>query len=351
MSSFSSKSSSRSGRWGRAGVLLVGLGALTELGVGVLAGAPAAAQLPAYSLSGLSGGAPGAQDSSDVDRRLAEQLSRIEQLEAERARADAEVSTLVERRAETNRRLRDRARSLYRLTRAGALPLSGGLPGLLTHLGRRARLERIVRADLAAMSQLRERTNALRDESSTRATQLEVERATLRDLEAERARAAQPLFGFGGIVASGPTYGLTQSPVVSADSYGLRVVGGAGATPSFEGQRGQLMIPLLAPTSMREANREEGAGLEIAGASGASVRAAAAGRVAFAHTHATYGRLVIVDHGSSHFTIYGGLGRLDVSVGQALERGASIGTLDAVPLFFQVRRGTRALEARAWLGL
>ena len=73
--------------------------------------------------------------------------------------------------------------------------------------------------------------------------------------------------------------------------------------------------------------------------------------MAFAHTHATYGRLVIVDHGGSYFTIYGGLGRIDVSVGQSLSRGGVIGTLDGSALFFQVRRGTRALPARAWLGI
>jgi hypothetical protein len=40
-----------------------------------------------------------------------------------------------------------------------------------------------------------------------------------------------------------------------------------------------------------------------------------------------------------------------VSVGQTLARGAELGVLDTAPVFFQVRRGTRALDARIWLGL
>lgn len=292
---------------------------------------------------------------ADLDRRIAEQVSRIEQLEAERARAEAEIEALAGARADTNRRLRDRTRALYRLTRAGALPLTGGFSALLAHLGRRERLGRMVRADLEAMNDLRARSGALREESSRRASEIEQARASLRALEEEKTRLTGSLFaGRGGsaMVASGPTYGLARSQVVGDSGYGLRLVDpGPSPSSSFESQRGQLLIPLRAPTGMREGRREEGVGLEIEGPFGAAVHAAADGRVAFAHSHAAYGRLVILDHGGSHFTVYGGLGRIDVAVGQAVTRGAPLGTIDGGALFFQVRRGTRALDPRAWLGL
>jgi septal ring factor EnvC (AmiA/AmiB activator) len=289
----------------------------------------------------------------ELDRRIAEHVSRIEQLEAERSRAEAEIEALASTRADTNRRLRDRTRALYRLTRAGSLPLTGGFTALLSHLGRRERLERIVRADLDALNDLRARSGALRDESSRRAAEIEEARTTLRGLEEEKTRLGGSLFGgSAGVVASGPTYGLQRGPVVGDSGYGLRLVDpGPSLSASFESQRGQLLIPLRAPTGMREASREEGVGLEIAGPLGATVSAAADGRVAFAHAHAAYGRLVILDHGSSHFTVYAGLGRIDVSVGQSVTRGAVVGTLDGAALFFQVRRGARALDPRAWLGL
>jgi septal ring factor EnvC (AmiA/AmiB activator) len=285
-----------------------------------------------------------------LDQQLADQVSRIEQLDAERARAEAEVASLTESRAQTNRRLRERTRALYRLTRAGALPLSGGFNALLQHLSRRERLERVVRGDLEALGDLQARSSALQAEASQRATELEAARATLHALQAQRAEAEQAMFA-AALTGGAPAF-ATDFNTVASSGFGIRLADPSPApTNAFEAQRGQLMIPLLSPTNMRAGQREEGAGIEMSGAAGTSVRAAADGRVAFAQTHSAYGRLVILDHGGSYFTIYGGLGRATVSVGQTLARGAELGVLDTAPVFFQVRRGTRALDARIWLGL
>jgi len=301
-------------------------------------------------------GAPQAAPTAALDQQLAEQVARIEQLDAERARAEAEIVSLTQSRAETNRRLHARTRALYRLTRAGALPLAGGFNALLQHLSRRERLERVVRGDLDALGDLQARAQALRDDAAQRATELEAARSALHVLEGVRAQAEQSTFaaafsGTSAPLANQQGFAGDVSPVAAA-GFGIRLSEPAPTPASaFESQRGQLMIPLLAPTGMRPAQREEGAGLEIHGATGASVRAAADGHVAFAQTHSAYGRLVIIDHGNSYFTIYGGLGRANVSVGQTITRGAEIGLLDTAPVFFQVRRGTRALDPRPWLGL
>jgi len=65
--------------------------------------------------------------------------------------------------------------------------------------------------------------------------------------------------------------------------------------------------------------------------------------------------MVIIDHGSSFYTVYGGLGSTDVQVGDWIGMSTRIGTLDSAGtdaiLFFEVRRGTRPLDARSWLGL
>ncbi len=334
---------------GRSGTRLVMLGLALAAWAGLGLRSPADAQ--GIDPSGL---ALSPSPASDLERAIAEQLSRIERLEAERDRADAEAVTLTARRAEANRRLRDRTRSLYRLSRAGVLPASGGLAALLGHLGRRARLERIVRADLAAMSDLRARANALRETSSTRGAELEAARSTLRALEARRdTLEREALASVWSSVATDSTSPPPPSELTFGSSgQGIRVVGERPPSArSFESERGALLIPVLAPTSMREATREQGVGLELGAALGAPVLAAAEGRVVFARSHASYGRLVIVDHGESYFTVYGGLGRIDVTVGQAVARGAGLGTADAAPVFFQIRRGTRALEARGWLGL
>jgi len=58
---------------------------------------------------------------------------------------------------------------------------------------------------------------------------------------------------------------------------------------------------------------------------------------------------------TGYFTLYGGLGAVDVQPGDDLSRSARIGSVggDTFPtaLFFEVRRGTRALPPRGWLGL
>ena len=65
--------------------------------------------------------------------------------------------------------------------------------------------------------------------------------------------------------------------------------------------------------------------------------------------------MVILDHGGSFYTVYGGLGTTDVQVGDWVGMSTRIGSLDTAGpdsvLFFEVRRGTRPLEARSWLGL
>ena len=54
------------------------------------------------------------------------------------------------------------------------------------------------------------------------------------------------------------------------------------------------------------------AGLEIHAAAGTVVRAAFAGRVAFADRYGPYGRIVILDHGDHYYTVSGNLDEIDV---------------------------------------
>jgi murein DD-endopeptidase MepM/ murein hydrolase activator NlpD len=104
-----------------------------------------------------------------------------------------------------------------------------------------------------------------------------------------------------------------------------------------------------------ESSREGAAGLEFYGRPGGPVRAAADGRVAFARAYGAYGLMVIIDHGGSFYTVYGGLSATDVQVGDWVGMSTRVGTLDTggpdAILFFEVRRGTRPLDARSWLGL
>lgn len=104
-----------------------------------------------------------------------------------------------------------------------------------------------------------------------------------------------------------------------------------------------------------EGRREDGIGLELLAPAGTAARGVADGRVAFAGQYSSYGQLVIIDHGDNYFTVYGGLGTIGVSVGSHVMEGAELGRLGldgpSQGLYFEVRRGTRALDAASWLGL
>jgi murein hydrolase activator len=290
-----------------------------------------------------------------------------EETEARQSRMNAELEALSQSTGASNARLQARVRALYRISRAGLLPLAGGFPALLAHVARVERLERQVLRDVAAMNGLRQRSTALSAEVQELARRLEHQRANADALEIQKraleGQMAQA--GLSGIPLAGAMesqtggargFDATWDP---ATGYGLRVLeprSGSGAESSaaagFEALRGQLALPLSAPRAIRDSVREQdGQGLELDGTHGAAVRTAAAGRVAFSDRHPGYGRLVIVEHGNNYFTIYGGLGRVDVETGDRLSRGMQLGLVEGEPLFFQVRRGTRALDARTWLGL
>lgn len=85
----------------------------------------------------------------------------------------------------------------------------------------------------------------------------------------------------------------------------------------------------------------------------ASVAAVAAGRVIYAGRFRSYGQVVILDHGSSFFSIYGELGEILKSKGAAVGAGETLGRAgllrDGGGLYFEIRRGVEALDPLAWL--
>ena len=94
-------------------------------------------------------------------------------------------------------------------------------------------------------------------------------------------------------------------------------------------------------------------GIELAGAQGAAVQAVHDGTVAFADAFSGYGQLVILDHGSQTFTLYGNLGEIQVSKGERVGRGAPVGTVglagDTAALYFELRVDGRTVDPLQWL--
>ena len=88
--------------------------------------------------------------------------------------------------------------------------------------------------------------------------------------------------------------------------------------------------PYILPANGRLAEGFGGSsrGLTLAVESGALVAAPGAGRVAFAGPYSGYGRIVIVEHVNGWTSLVTGIGRLDVRVGEELVAGSPLGVAD-----------------------
>ena len=95
-------------------------------------------------------------------------------------------------------------------------------------------------------------------------------------------------------------------------------------------------------------------GMEISAGEGAAVRVVHEGTVAFAGPFTGFGNLIIVDHGSKAFSLYGNLLEIQVSRGARVERGQSVGTVGPSPtgppgLYFEMRVDGQPVDPLQWL--
>ncbi len=311
---------------------------------------------PAFAQPAATGFASApSRPGATVDEEIARTMATLEQKQAEKDCVDAEIEGLATRRTAAQRRLRSRTRALYRITRAGMLPLAGGFPALLSHLSRVDRLERMVARDADGLSTLSERGAALREATGDLASDIATAEARLSELQGQRTRledlSLRTDFWDRGFASPGFGPGSDTLGTGGAMGWGAISLADPSARPSFSSQRGRLGMPVAGRVDVRPGDRGDGPGVEVFASHGAVVRAVDEGRVAYVDRHPGYGPMVIVDHGDSYFTVYGGIDTTSVMVGQSVRRGEALGSVGGQAIFFQVRRGTRALDASAWLGL
>jgi murein hydrolase activator len=95
-------------------------------------------------------------------------------------------------------------------------------------------------------------------------------------------------------------------------------------------------------------------GVEIAAPEGSQAVAIHDGVVAFADTFTGFGNLVILDHGSQTFSLYGDLLAITVKKGAHVDRGQRLGTVGptrtaAAGLYFELRIDGRPVDPLQWL--
>ena len=86
---------------------------------------------------------------------------------------------------------------------------------------------------------------------------------------------------------------------------------------------------------------------------GDPVRAVADGKVVFAEAYQSYGPMVILDHGDGWYSLYTHLQSIQVSKGQILDGGESLGevgdTVDGPRLGFEIRHLAKPEDPQKWL--
>lgn len=94
-------------------------------------------------------------------------------------------------------------------------------------------------------------------------------------------------------------------------------------------------------------------GIDIKSRLGAPVRAVAGGKVAYAERFVGYGRMVLIDHLSGFYTLYGNLSDIMVAAGATVVNNQVVGTLgstiDGPILHFEVRKGGKPVDPLEWL--
>jgi septal ring factor EnvC (AmiA/AmiB activator) len=95
-------------------------------------------------------------------------------------------------------------------------------------------------------------------------------------------------------------------------------------------------------------------GIEIAAEEDAPVRAIHGGSVGYAGPFTGFGTLVILDHGSNGYSLYGYLGSTTLEQGTAVDTGAEVGRVGLAPagppsVYFEMRIDGRSVNPVQWL--
>lgn len=139
--------------------------------------------------------------------------------------------------------------------------------------------------------------------------------------------------------------------------------GRADAQKRFSEYQGLLKMPVNGTISSAYGKYKEpnsGAtafknGIEIAAKRGTPVKAVFDGETAFSDWLTGFGRVVILSHGNSYYTVYGYLEELMVSEGDAIEAGQTIatvgdsGSISGSVLYFEVRYKGNPLNPLDWI--
>ena len=364
---------------------------------------PAAGQQPAVDVK--------KKNLEEINRQLETKKVELEQYRLEEERIAAEISGLKKEEKQTASRRQElegqlsnsrsrsgEARQKYESLEKAKKELAGDISGELVMysiqkdfyypyygsrdiskdmlmrsamLNKRALLTRIkgetvrVNKDIETFrrkgAELISRQEFLRRQSSAQKTMVKAKQSALEKTREQQVRLARELENL-----QNAALGLTrlvkklqkQAPYRSQEGVDLPIDKGSMSWPA----RGKVIsrfgredVPGLKTWIVRE-------GIRIATETGSPVYAALAGKVIYSGPFRAYGNVVIIDHEKGFFTIYGLLSRIDASKGQAVSALTPLGLAgedtqamssgkksSGSAVYFEIRKGDRALDPLKWL--
>jgi murein hydrolase activator len=309
----------------------------------------------------------------EIERQLrAEELKTIDadaaKIEAELTATDQRVEALQSSARKSEPELRARLVEIYKLGRARYLRLLLATPDL-QHLRQATRtvavLAKLDRERIAAHQQTVNELARTRQTLERRRRDLASLRAAASHAQAAALRAARARTELVRDIdrqrdLNAQLAGELQTTQQKLQAM-LREMASGAATGAAETAalplkpfRGDLPWPVNGQVQRAFGRGSAANGVEIAAPEGASANAIHDGVVAFAGTFAGFGSLVILDHGSQAFSLYGDLLEISVKKGARVEHGQPIGKIGPTPsgtnaLYFELRVDGQPVDPLQWL--
>lgn len=214
-----------------------------------------------------------------------------------------------------------------------------------------------LQGEIARLTELKARQDAiikeLRDSRSARSRTLAKLRERIIDEKSELKRLREDERSIGELIkrVEKTLAELPPPAPTTTDRY---------SDQPLQSQRGKLPWPARGKLIATYGDAKAGGKLSwkghwIATAEGASVKAVAPGRVVYVGWLHRYGLIVLVEHDGGYYSLYGHAQSATVKVGdslragQVLARAGNTGGHEQPGVYFELRKGTQAIDPRQWL--
>jgi septal ring factor EnvC (AmiA/AmiB activator) len=312
----------------------------------------------------------------EIDRQIkAEELKRAEAdvagIQTDIDATGTKMNALQATEAAARPELRARLVEMYKLGSARYARLLLATPDL-RRIGQASRtvaaLAKLDRDRIAAHQQTLEELRSTRATLEVRKRQAGAARVAAEKAQAASVRATQAKNDLIHEIDSRRDLNAQVSAELQAAQQklqlALRETGAPGAEPipglPLRPFKGDLGWPVAGQLRRRFGSGTSGSaaassnGIELTTDDGAPVVAVHDGLVAFAGSFSGFGNLVILDHGSQAFSLYGDLLDVGVAKGVRVDRGQPVGSAGPLPsggtgLYFELRVDGRPVDPLQWL--